>query len=320
MGGFGGGAGVKPPKYGVPGGVGTGLGPGGVPIGGTGFAGGPYSAAAKAAKYGVGTGGLPGGFPVGAKAPKYVVPGVTPYTPVTFPNGSVVPGQLVPGKPAKDVSGTPQPGVSGGIVQPSPGTGVVGTGVDAPVGVDTSRQVQPGPGVGTVGKAPKPFIPGIGYPYGPPYGVPLGTGTGPGTGPGTGTLPGAKPLKPPVVGGAGERPGIPLAAGGYQGGVVYPGGAAKAPKPGYGNIGGGGGYQQGVVPGYRGGYPQQYYQGAGLMLRRYYPGYVPAPLTPQQAKAAKYGPLQGFLGGGGGGGIYRGGVAGCQGKYCGRRK
>ncbi|MED6285503.1 hypothetical protein CHARACLAT_029976, partial [Characodon lateralis] len=51
--------------------------------------------------------------------------------------------------------------------------------------------------------------------------------------------------------------------------------------------------------------------------------YAPAPLTPQQAKAAKYGALQGFLGGGGGGGgggFYRGGVAGCQGKYCGRRK
>lgn len=30
-----------------------------------------------------------------------VVPGVTPYTPVSFPNGSVVPGQLVPGKPGK---------------------------------------------------------------------------------------------------------------------------------------------------------------------------------------------------------------------------
>ncbi|XP_045887529.1 glycine-rich cell wall structural protein 1.8-like isoform X5 [Micropterus dolomieu] len=122
-----------------------------------------------------------------------------------------------------------------------------------------------------------------------------------------------------AVGGA----GIPLAAGGYQGGywpyhhgygqggLTYPsavglggaGGGAKAPKP--------GGVP--VVPGYGGGYPQQYYQG----------GYVPAPLTPQQAKAAKYGPLQGFLGGaggGGGGGVYRGGVAGCQGKYCGRRK
>ncbi|XP_045887528.1 elastin-like isoform X4 [Micropterus dolomieu] len=123
-----------------------------------------------------------------------------------------------------------------------------------------------------------------------------------------------------AVGGA----GIPLAAGGYQGGLTYPsavglggaGGGAKAPKPGYGNLGGGIGYQPGgvpVVPGYGGGYPQQYYQG----------GYVPAPLTPQQAKAAKYGPLQGFLGGaggGGGGGVYRGGVAGCQGKYCGRRK
>ncbi|XP_045887530.1 shematrin-like protein 2 isoform X6 [Micropterus dolomieu] len=112
-----------------------------------------------------------------------------------------------------------------------------------------------------------------------------------------------------AVGGA----GIPLAAGGYQGGYwPYHHGYGQ----GYGNLGGGIGYQPGgvpVVPGYGGGYPQQYYQG----------GYVPAPLTPQQAKAAKYGPLQGFLGGaggGGGGGVYRGGVAGCQGKYCGRRK
>ncbi|XP_055370021.1 elastin-like [Betta splendens] len=134
-------------------------------------------------------------------------------------------------------------------------------------------------------------------------------------GPGAVGLPGAKPLKTPVVGGA----GIPLASGG---GLTYPssvglGGAgvgaglgAKAPKPGYGNLGVGA-YQQGVAPvaPYGGAYPQQYYPG----------GYVPAPLTPQQAKAAKYGPLQGFLGGTGGG-LYRGGAAGCQGKYCGRRK
>ncbi|CAN9511344.1 unnamed protein product [Ophioblennius macclurei] len=202
-------------------------------------------------------------------------------------------------------------------------------------------------GVSTGVKAPKPVVPGVGvgpgaggYPYGG-YGVPYGAGTGPGAG----TLPGAKPLKPPVVSGAGGgRVGIPLAAGGYQGGYnpyqlgygqgAYPavglgggaGAAGKPPKPGYGNlggaggggalggVGGGGGYPQGVAPGYRGGYPQQYYPG----------GYVPAPLTPQQAKAAKYGPLQGFLGGAGGGaaggGAYRGGAAGCQGKYCGRRK
>ncbi|XP_070762143.1 elastin-like [Enoplosus armatus] len=159
--------------------------------------------------------------------------------------------------------------------------------------------------------------------------VPYGVGTG--VRPGAGTLPGAKP----PVGGVGGGAGIPLAAGGYQGGyrpyhhgygqggLTYPsavglggaGAGAKAPKPGYGNLGGGGGYQPGgipVAPGYGGGYPQQYFQG----------GYVPAPLTPQQAKAAKYGPLQAFLGGaaGGGGGVYRGGVAGCQGKYCGRRK
>ncbi|XP_030600808.1 elastin isoform X7 [Archocentrus centrarchus] len=304
LGGYGGGAGVKPPKY-VSGGAGTGLGTAGVPGGVTGVGGGQYAAAAKAAKFGVVNGGVhtgvPGGFGIhgGAKAPKHaLVPGVTPYTPLSFPNGSLVPGGVVlPGKPAKDPSltGTPRPGVAGGIIQPSAGTGVGGTGVAAP---------STGVGVGTGGKAPKPFVPGTGtgFPYGGTYG-------GTGAGLGTGTLPGAKPLKPPVVGGAGERPGIPLAAGGYQDGLVYPGAAGagvKVPRPGYGNIGGGG-YQQ--VPAYGGGYPQQYYQGA----------YVPAPLTPQQAKAAKYGPLQGFFGGaggGGGGGIYRG----CQGKFCGRRK
>ncbi|CAG6003756.1 unnamed protein product [Menidia menidia] len=209
-------------------------------------------------------------------------------------------------------------GVAGGILQPSAGTSVGGAGVPAPSGVGTPGQPQTGVGV----KAPKPFVPGPvagGYPYG--YGIPY-QGAGTGTGPGAGTLPGAKPLKPPVAGGGA---GIPLSAGGYQGGYnpyqqgygqVGPGaagGGAKAPKPGYGNLGTGGVYQQGVPPGYRG-YPQQFYPGA----------YGPAGLTPQQAKAAKYGPLQGFLGGAGGGGgggdVYRGGVAGCQGKYCGRRK
>ncbi|XP_051813445.1 elastin-like [Acanthochromis polyacanthus] len=229
-------------------------------------------------------------------------------------------------------------GVAGGIIQPSAGTSVGGAGVPAPSGVGPTGQGQPvapgvqqpgGVGVGTGVKPPKPYLPGAGvgvvpggagYPYGGTYGVPYGAGTGPGAGTGVGTLPGAKPLKPPVAGGA----GIPLATGGFQGGLTYPsagglggaGGGVKPPKPGvpgYGNLGGGGGYQPGavpVVPGYRGGFPQQYYPG----------GYVPAPLTPQQAKAAKYGPLQGFLGGAGGGGGFRGGVAGCQGKYCGRRK
>lgn len=214
----------------------------------------------------------------------------------------------------------PEPSVAGGIIQPSAGTGVGGAGVVLPSGVGPTGQGQPvatgvqqpgGVGVGTAGKPPKPILP-----------VPYGAGVVPGTGPGT--LPGAKPLKPPGVGGA----GIPLAAGGGyspyhhgygQGGLTYPGAAglggagagAKPPKPGYGSLGVGGGFQPGaapVVPGYGGGYPQQYYPG----------GYVPAPLTPQQAKAAKYGPLQGFLGGAGG--VPRGGVAGCQGKYCGRRK
>ncbi|XP_076591372.1 uncharacterized protein LOC143323420 [Chaetodon auriga] len=236
-------------------------------------------------------------------------------------------------------------GVSGGIIQPSAGTSVGGAGVPAPSGVGTAVQQPGGVGVGTGVKAPKPVIPGVGpgvggYPYGGTFGVPFGVG--PGTG--AATLPGAKPLKPPV-GGAGGGVGIPLAAGGYQGGyrpyhhgygqggLTYPsaagqGGAvgvgAKPPKPGYGSLGGVGGFQQAgvpVVPGYGVGYPQQYYPGGGLMHSCQQPGgYVPAPLTPQQAKAAKYGPLQGFLGGAGGGGVFRGGVAGCQGKYCGRRK
>ncbi|AWO99050.1 putative elastin-like [Scophthalmus maximus] len=202
---------------------------------------------------------------------------------------------------------------------------LVATGVQQPGGVPT----------GTGVKAPKPFVPGTGggYPNGGTYGVPYGAGTG--TGAGT-RLPigvGAFPLKPPAVGGTGFGAGIPLAAGSYpggyspyhhgygQGGLTYPsavglggaGGGANAQRPGYGNLGGGGGYQPGAVPvapGYGGGYPQQYYPG----------GYVPAPLTPQQAKAAKYGPLQGFLGGAGGGRVYVGGAAGCQGKFCGRRK
>nr|XP_020455878.1 elastin-like isoform X3 [Monopterus albus] len=200
--------------------------------------------------------------------------------------------------------GVPQPtGVAGGIIQPSAGTSIGGTGVGPPLDGATGVQQPAGGGPGV--KAPKPLVPGVGT--------------------GVGTLPGAKPLKPPAVGGA----GIPLTGGGYfggyspyhhgygQGGLTYPsavglggvGAGAKPPKPGYGNLGPGGGFQPGP-PGF-GGYPQQYYPG----------GYVPAPLTPQQAKAAKYGPLQGFLGGTGGvGGFYGGGVAGCQGKYCGRRK
>ncbi|XP_061576511.1 myosin heavy chain IB-like [Cololabis saira] len=204
------------------------------------------------------------------------------------------------------------PTVSSGILHPSAGTSVGGT-----TGGVTDGQGPTGAGV----KAPKPFIPGAGgYPYGVPYGVPQ---TGPVVQPGVPTLPGAKPLKPPVTG---VGAGIPLAAGSYpggynpyqqgygQGGPAAAGGGAKAPKPGYGNLGAGGVPQAGgpAYPGY--GYPQQFYPG----------GYAPAPLNPQQAKAAKYGPLQAFLGGGGGGGggqgAYRGAVPGCLGKYCGRRK
>lgn len=109
-----------------------------------------------------------------------------------------------------------------------------------------------------------------------------------------------------AVSGARYPAGVGLGAGAGAGG--------KPPKPGYGNLGTAGGFQPGggVVPGYGRAYPQQAYPGYG--------GGATAPLTPQQAKAAKYGPLQGFLGSAGGGGGYRGGVPGCQGKYCGRRK
>ncbi|MEQ2288835.1 hypothetical protein AMECASPLE_026823, partial [Ameca splendens] len=133
--------------------------------------------------------------------------------------------------------------------------------------------------------------------------------------PGYGNLGGGGVYQPGGVG-TGLGPG---GLGVVPGGGQYPA-AAKAAKYGVGP----GGVQTGVVPGYGGGYPQQYYPGVQSGVG---PGvqtgqYAPAPLTPQQAKAAKYGALQGFLGGGGGGGggFYRGGVAGCQGKYCGRRK
>ncbi|XP_076002434.1 uncharacterized protein LOC142995320 [Genypterus blacodes] len=223
---------------------------------------------------------------------------------------------------------------TGGIVHPSAGTGVGGAGIILPASVASPVKQKPG-GAGGIFQPGAGVGPGgVGYPYGGGYAFPYGVGTGLGAGTGVGTLPGAKPLKPPAVGGAGGA-GIPLAArpqqGGYypygqsygQGGLLYPAGVglgaaagAKGPKPGYGNLGAGGGYQPGagvVNPGYGGGYPSQFYPNAGNAG-----GYVPAPLTPQQAKAAKYGALQGFLGGAGG--VYRGGAAGCQGKYCGRRK
>ncbi|XP_059371016.1 elastin-like [Carassius carassius] len=145
--------------------------------------------------------------------------------------------------------------------------------------------------------------PGGVYPYG--YGpFPGSTGA---AGIGTGVLPGAKPLKAPGVGGAGSVAGVgaglvPGAGGGYPSGVGV-GAGAKPPKPGYGSLGTGYAQQGGVAPGGYGGYPHAY------------PGGYGAGLSPQQAKAAKYGGgLTGFLGAG-----YRGG-AGCQGKYCGRRR
>ncbi|KAI1902854.1 hypothetical protein AGOR_G00020570 [Albula goreensis] len=94
-------------------------------------------------------------------------------------------------------------------------------------------------------------------------------------------------------GGVGVRyPGKPPKPGLPGTGLRYPGGAGKPPKPGGGVLGVGG------LPQAYGGYGAR---GTGL--------------SPQQSKAAKYAALQGFLGAGG----YRGG-AGCQGKYCGRRR
>ncbi|MCI4390657.1 hypothetical protein PGIGA_G00125160 [Pangasianodon gigas] len=260
--------GVKPPKYG---------GPGGVPIPGTvtGIGTGVYPSGVKPPKYGTGTvlgtgvaplpgpgtGGVPlpetGGYPGGVKPPKPGVPstGITGTgisVPAATPGVGVLPdgtGLVVPGgtrlpeKPAK--APTLPPG------------GTIG-----PAGVQPGTLVKP-PKTGAAGKCPIPY-----GGYGP-YGVaPLGTGV----------LPGAKPITAPGVR--------------YPTGVgLGPGGAGVKPaKPGA------------VAPGTYGGYPQAY---PG--------GYVPG-LTPQQAKAAKYGTLQGFLGGG-----YRGGAA-CQGKYCGRRR
>ncbi|XP_062409101.1 uncharacterized protein LOC134100070 [Sardina pilchardus] len=127
-----------------------------------------------------------------------------------------------------------------------------------------------------------------------------------------------------------EKDGYPLGTG--TGGGPVPGtlgvnqfgagqGGGKPPKPGYGSLGAG--YpQQGGVPqvpgGGYGGYPQAYPgYGAGQLPQQGYGAGQPQQgyggLSPQQAKAAKYG-IQGFYGAG-----YRGG-AGCQGKYCGRRR
>ncbi|CAL8345637.1 unnamed protein product [Arctogadus glacialis] len=331
-------AAAKAAKYGVQQGIGTGLVAGG------------YSAAAKAAKYGVdvnaapisgGAGGptvggaLPeprgdGGF-ADSKTDKYAESGITGtgihlhptpgqavevqpgLTGGASPAGTGVP---VASKPAKEVGleGTPGPEstpiapevtkpIGGGVVQPS---GAAETGLKP-----AKSYVAVGTGGTGGGGIPNPWLG-----YRNPYGAGAGLGGGPG-----GVLPLAKPLKPPAFGGAGGA-GIPLSAGlpaggygpygpygqGYgQGGQVYPaaGGLGPGGAGGYGHLGAAGGYPQGAVaPGYGGGYPQQ----AGG-------GYVPAPLTPQQAKAAKYGALGGFLGGAGGG-AYRG----CQGKFCGRRK
>ncbi|KAM8853333.1 elastin [Synchiropus picturatus] len=266
----------------------------------------------------------PGQYAGGSKAAKYGVPGPTGTgvgTTGTGAGGGPVAGggQQVPagGPPQGGVTGVglpgpgatprPSPDVPGGAAVAVPsGTGVPGDGKPAKeVGPDATAGTATGPAPGVAGpqpgvpsggvvkpgKAPKPVLPGGGgFPY---YGAPTGTG-----------------------GGA----GIPLAAGGYQGGA-YPagaGGAAKGPKPGYGNLGAGLRYPQGVAPGYGGGYPWQAYP-AGLFPLCRQPGaggYVPAPLTLQQAKAAKYGHLQGFLGDN----VYRGGAGACQGKACGRRK
>ncbi|XP_056451555.1 spidroin-1-like [Gadus chalcogrammus] len=90
-----------------------------------------------------------------------------------------------------------------------------------------------------------------------------------------------------------------MCSGGGAGGVGGAGGAGQAA----GGVGGG----QGVVPGGVG-------PGSGGVNRGNYPGYALAGQKTKQQKAAKYAAMQAFLGSGG----YRG--AGCQGKYCGRRR
>ncbi|KAJ8367906.1 hypothetical protein SKAU_G00079340 [Synaphobranchus kaupii] len=305
--------GVKPPKYGVP--VGSGIAGGATPtgtgigtmLGGVAGTGQPFVPAGKPAKYptlapegtpspgatGIATGVHPG---VGVLQPSGVQPGGKYEFSLVLEFYSQVEYSLVlefysqvgiqvelnpPNMVRKSDKLCKSPVTLHDIppgVQPGVATGVQ---PGVPTGVQPGVQYYPGvqyPGVQYPGvQYPGVQYPGVQYP---------------------GVLPGAKPLKAPGAGGAGVLPST--------GGVRYPTGvglgAAKPPKPGYGSLGTG--YPAGgVVPGYGGYQP-------------HYPGYGPggAGLTAQQAKAAKYGALQGFLGGG-----YRG-VPGCQGKYCGRKR